>query len=153
MSLKKIGLSLVAAFGLSAGMAVLAFAGEAKTEATDQVASEILFTGTWEKKSFKVAGTWEIYEANGKQFVKLSSDFKTRKAPDLKIFLSPLTAAQTSGRNATDSSVLISPLSSNKGAQVYEIPAGVNIADFKSIVIHCEQFSKLWSAADLKVTS
>ena len=32
MSLKKIGLSLVAAFGLSAGMAVLAFAGEAKTD-------------------------------------------------------------------------------------------------------------------------
>ena len=101
------------------------------------------------KKTFKVSGTWTIYQDGGSTYVKLSSDFRTRNAPDLKIFLSPLAAADTNGGNATDGSVLVAPLTSNAGEQVYEISAGVDLAAFQSILIHCEQYSKLWSAADL----
>ncbi len=109
----------------------------------------VLASGSWGKKTFKSSGTWQIYSENGSTFVKLSSDFKTRKAPDLKIFLSPLAASATTGRNATQGSVLIAPLSSNSGEQVYQIPEGVDITDYRSILIHCEAYSKLWSAADL----
>ena len=43
---------------------------------------------TWEKQDFKVKGTWSIEQrADGNYFV-LSDNFKTKKAPDLKIFLS-----------------------------------------------------------------
>jgi len=115
----------------------------------DSASAETQFSGSWKKKSFKSSGTWEIYADGDKTYVKLSADFRTRNAPDLKIFLSPLAAKETNGRNATTGSVLIAPLTSNAGEQVYEIPAGVNLADFKSILIHCEQYSKLWSAADL----
>lgn len=107
------------------------------------------YSGTWTKKSFKSSGTWEIFSEEGKTFVKLSDDFRTRNAPDLKIFLSPQAASEATGRNATDGAVLVSALDSNSGGQVYEIPEGVNLDDFQSILIHCEQFSKLWSAADL----
>jgi Electron transfer DM13 len=116
--------------------------------ATMQEAST-LSTGTWIKKSVKSSGTWTIYTENSKTFVKLSSDFKTRKAPDLKLFLSPLSAAAANGKNAAHGSVLIASLTSNSGEQIYEIPGSINLADFKSILIHCEQYSKLWSAADL----
>lgn len=113
------------------------------------MASETLYSGEWTKKSFKSSGTWEIYQEDGKTYVKLSSDFRTRNAPDLKIFLSPLSASETNGRNATDGSYRVAELTSNAGEQVYEIPASVDLADYKSILIHCEQYSKLWSAADL----
>lgn len=112
-------------------------------------AKKVLHNGVWTKKSFKVSGEWSIYEQDGKTYVKLSDDFRTRGAPDLKIFLSPLAASEANGRNATDGAVLVAPLSSNAGAQIYEAPAGVDIAAFNSILIHCEQYSKLWSAADL----
>ena len=112
-------------------------------------AQDSTLSGVWTKKSFKSAGTWEIYTDGDKSFVRLSADFRTRNAPDLKIFLSPLAASETTGKNATDGAVLVAPLSSNAGEQIYEIPAGVDLADFKSILIHCEQYSKLWSAADL----
>ena len=113
------------------------------------MASEALYSGQWMKKSFKSSGTWEIYQEDGKTFVKLSSDFRTRNAPDLKIFLSPRAANQANGKNATDGSFRIAELTSNAGEQIYEIPASVNLADYKSILIHCEQYSKLWSASDL----
>lgn len=129
-----------------------AFAAPAFTQygaAAAEESMQALHKGTWTKKSFKASGEWSIYTEDGKTYVKLSSDFRTRNAPDLKIFLSPQAASETNGRNATDGAVLISPLSSNSGEQIYEIPASVDLADYQSILIHCERFSKLWSAADL----
>lgn len=129
-----------------------AFAAPSFTQygaAAAEEATQPLHKGAWTKKSFKASGEWSIYTEDGRTYVKLSSDFRTRNAPDLKIFLSPQAASETSNKNATDGAVLISPLSSNAGEQVYEIPASVNLADYRSILIHCERFSKLWSAADL----
>ena len=133
-------------------LTVAAFAAPAFTQYGAAAAEETMQTlhkGAWTKKSHKASGEWSIYTEDGKTYVKLSSDFRTRNAPDLKIFLSPQAASDANGRNATDGAVLISPLSSNAGEQVYEIPASVNLADYQSILIHCERFSKLWSAADL----
>lgn len=141
-------LSAFAAVALTAA----AFAAPSFTQygaAAAEESMQALDQGTWTKKSFKVSGEWTIYSENGTTYVKLSSDFRTRNAPDLKIFLSPLSASEANGKNATDGSVLIAPLTSNSGEQVYEIPASVNLADYQSILIHCEQYSKLWSAANL----
>ncbi len=121
----------------------------ASANAIEVTASGTIASGSWTKKSFKSSGTWTIYQEDGSTFVSLSDDFKTRKAPDLKIFLSPLSASSATGRNATDGAVLISSLENNRGGQVYKIPSSVNIADFNSILIHCEAYSKLWSASDI----
>ncbi len=112
-------------------------------------AATVLHQGAWTKKSFKVSGTWSIIEKDGAKFVVLSDDFKTRGAPDLKIFLSPQSASSAKGNNATDGSILISPLSSNKGGQTYQIPEGVDLSQYGSILIHCQAYSKLWAASDL----
>ena len=42
-------------------------------------------SGTWFKKSQKIAGTWSITDGQ-----VVINDLSTRNAPDLKIFLSPL---------------------------------------------------------------
>ncbi|MEO1135454.1 MAG: DM13 domain-containing protein [Pseudomonadota bacterium] len=148
MNRRNVILSAVAASLLSAGaIASPAFADY--HAAMSEAAGQTLYSGQWTKKSFKVSGDWSIIEKDGKTYIKLSSDFRTRNAPDLKIFLSPLAASETNGSNATQGSVLVAPLTSNSGAQTYEIPEGVDLSSFQSVLIHCEQFSKLWSAADL----
>ena len=139
----------LASIGLALSPSASANAADQTKTAMTDTAQDSTLSGVWTKKSFKSAGTWEIYTDGDKSFVRLSADFRTRNAPDLKIFLSPLAASETTGKNATDGAVLVAPLSSNAGEQIYEIPAGVDLADFKSILIHCEQYSKLWSAADL----
>jgi len=96
-----------------------------------------------------VSGNWTLSTENGVTTVALDNAFSTKNAPDLKIFLSPLSADQLNGRNATQGSLLVSPLSSNKGAQKYNIPAGTNLSQYKTILIHCEAFSKLWSVSAL----
>ena len=113
-------------------------------------AEEPVAKGEWQKKNFRIDGTWSIVSEGDRYYVVLDDRFKTRNAPDLKLFLSPLSADEVGNRNATSGSVLVSPLDSNKGAQRYALPEGVNPDDFQSIVLHCEQFSKLWGAADLK---
>jgi electron transfer DM13 len=134
------------AFTLTA-VSAPAFAANAAVAAKSP---EVLFSGVWTKKAFKSSGTWEIFSDGDKTFVRLSADFKTRKAPDLKLFLSPLAAKDANGRNAANGAVLIAPLTSRSGEQVYEIPEAVDFANFKSILIHCEAYAKLWSAADLR---
>ncbi len=105
--------------------------------------------GTWTKKNYRIKGEWSIVHTEEGSFLELSDDFRTRNAPDLKLFLSPLPAADLANRNAVSGSLLISPLESNKGAQRYKLPEGTRIDDYQSLVLHCEQFSKLWGVSAL----
>lgn len=105
--------------------------------------------GAFTKKKYGIKGDWQIIQKDGQTILRLSDDFKTKKGPDLKIFLSPKSVAAVSGKTATQGSVLISELNSNKGGQDYVIPANVNLANFSSVLIHCEEFSVLWGGGDL----
>ncbi len=148
MRKRAIILNGIAAAALSLGAASApAFAADTAVAAET---SGLLFSGVWMKKSFKSSGTWKIFSERDKTFVKLSAEFKTRKAPDLKIFLSPLAAQDANGGNATQGSILIAPLTSNQGEQIFLIPDSVDLASFKSILIHCQAYAKLWSAADIR---
>lgn len=101
--------------------------------------------GGWSKKSSRINGSWSITG----NILTISDDFKTRSGPDLKIFLSTAPLSQLNGNNATSNAILVSPLASASGGQQYYLPAGVDLSQFQSIIIHCEAFSKLWGGAPL----
>ena len=120
--------------------------------ATNAAAAEgdsTVYSGSWAKKSHSTSGTWKIVKNGDDHFVALDSRFKTRSAPDLKLFLSKRSANKLTGSNATDDAVRIAKLSSNSGAQRYKLPAGTVPNDYKTLIIHCERYSKLWSAGTL----
>ncbi len=120
---------------------------------TDAAAAERveIATGGWTNQEYKIEGEWTIYFENGKNYISLSDNFRTRRGPDLKLFLSPMAPEDLTGRNATRGSVLVSALESSRGAQTFEIPEGTDLSQFASVVIHCERFSKLWGAGPLAV--
>lgn len=101
------------------------------------------------EKAFKIRGDYSIVTENGQTLLRLSDDFKTNNGPDLKVFLSPQSPETVTGRSATSGAVLLGALKTNKGGSDYVIPAGVNLAGFQSVLIHCEAYSKLWGAAQL----
>ncbi len=105
--------------------------------------------GTWVSKQYKVAGEWQIAQDGDDRFLVLSADFKTKKGPDLKIFLSPQSLDQVTGETATDGAVLLALLDQPKGEQRFEIPSGIDLSDYQSILIHCEKYSVLWGGASL----
>lgn len=66
--------------------------------------------GFWTKINYKIKGTWTLTETDGKTVLTLSEDFKTKSAPDLKLFPSPQPISAINNKNALNESLLISPL-------------------------------------------
>lgn len=106
-------------------------------------------TGTWVKKDYKITGQWSIEQRGDQQVILFNEQFKTKKGPDLKLFLSPQSIDEVTGRTATNNAVFIAELKSSHGSQEYVLPAGIDVRNFRSLVIHCEQFSVLWGGTSL----
>jgi len=100
-------------------------------------------------KQYDVQGDWSLQQQGDNWVITLGDNFKTKSGPDLKIFLSPQSIDQVTGRTATKGSVLVSALQSNSGGQQYVLPSNINPADFKSLLIHCEAYSVLWGGANI----
>ena len=105
--------------------------------------------GKWEKQNKSISGTFEIVKKDGGTYVVLSDDFKTKSAPDLKIFLSKKTVASVTGKNATKDAAFVAKLKKSKGGQSYKIPSSVNLDNYNSILIHCEEYGVFWGGSNL----
>lgn len=111
-----------------------------------------IVSGDFTKKRVRVHGVWELVTRDdGVRELRFDDDFRTRRGPDLKVFLSPRTIGDATGTNAVDGSLLLGALQSNRGAQVYEIPADVDLSAYASFLVHCEAYAKLWGGANLNV--
>ncbi len=118
--------------------------------------SLLLFVGviahaenTFTKINYNIKGTWRLEEQDGKQVLILDESFKTKNAPDLKLFLSPLPIEEVTNENATTDSAFVAELKKNKGAQTYTLPETITLSEYKSLVIHCKKFTKVWGGANL----
>jgi len=101
------------------------------------------------KKKYSIKGTWTLVKRDDKTTIRFSDDFKTKNGPDLKVFLSPKSAAEVNGKNAVEGAIQLGVLKNNKGAQVYEIPAGTDLSQFSTLLVHCEAYSVLWGGGSL----
>ncbi len=106
-------------------------------------------SGTWTTKGYAINGGWKIVTRDDKKIIVFDDDFKTKKGPDLKIYLSRKSITNIEGGDVVQSSVKISTLNSHKGTQEYEIPDHVDLSDFASLLIHCEAYTHLWGGAAL----
>lgn len=136
------------AFAGMASVPLGANAGPANAEIITANASA-LTAQSFTKKKYKINGDWSIVQEGGKTIIRFSDDFKTKKGPDLKVFLSPQSVGDVTGKTALDGAVTLGVLKSNKGTQDYVIPKGVSLANFSSVLIHCEAYSVLWGGGRL----
>ena len=105
--------------------------------------------GSWVNKKYSIAGSWSIEKKGDQHVIVFSEDFATQGGPDLKVFLSPQSIEEVTGRTATTDSILISALQNVSGSQKYVLPASIDINQFKSLLIHCEAYSVLWGGSNL----
>ncbi|WP_394749270.1 DM13 domain-containing protein [Spongiimicrobium salis] len=103
----------------------------------------------WEKQNKSINGTFEIVKKESGTYIVLSDDFKTKSAPDLKIFLSKKSLSTITGKNATKDAVLVSKLKNAKGGQSYKLSGSVKLSEYKSIIIHCEEYGIFWGGSSL----
>ncbi len=81
--------------------------------------------------------------------VMLDSDFTVTPGPDYRVILVPKPAIRATGDVTNTMYVDLGPLSAFKGSQSYDVPAGVDLANYPSVVIWCRTYSALISSADL----
>lgn len=117
------------------------------------ISAQTIHKGAWESDSFFITfeGSWEIEKEEGAAYIVMGENFKAKKAPDLKIYLSKLDFKKIDADNASnaDTSVLVAQLTSYDGAKKYVIPSSINISDYKTILVHCEQYTKYWGGSPL----
>jgi len=141
---------LAAALAVSlTGIAACAPAALAETATASVTVAAELPSGTFVKKKKKLKGAWEVVQRGDKTFIVFGEDFRAANGPDLKIFLSPQTVADVTGKTAVNGAINIGELKATKGTQEYEVPAGINLDDFNSVLVHCEAYSVLWGGGDL----
>lgn len=115
---------------------------------------DVVYQGEWDNYSrwTTFEGSWKIVKSeNGHQLI-LGDDFEAKKAPDLKIFLSKADLDDIGNKNALKigSPVLVAKLKGYKGKATYDIPSSIDISQYKTIMVHCEEYSKFWGGASLK---
>ncbi|HWM47304.1 MAG TPA: DM13 domain-containing protein [Xanthobacteraceae bacterium] len=85
--------------------------------------------------------------------VYLDSDFEVGPGPAYHVYLVPKAGIRASSDLDGVMYVDLGGLRAFKGSQRYAIPAGVDLANYSSVIIWCERFSVLISPADLTPAS
>lgn len=94
------------------------------------------------------SGTAAILEVSALERYIRIENLDTSDGPDLRVYLSPL--EHTAGMHAFgDDAVELGQLKGNLGNQNYPIPAGVDLAEYRSVVIWCKRFAVAFGAAPL----
>jgi hypothetical protein len=90
-------------------------------------------------------GRVTVYEG----LLHLEPDFEVGPGPKFHVYLVPEKEVVPSTNVGRTMFVDLGRLKAFKGSQNYEIPAGIDIAKYGSVVIWCEQFGVLISPAQL----
>ena len=94
------------------------------------------------------SGNVEIIETAGKSVVRFT-DFEVTNGPDLFVMLVKKKGLKNSDDVKNSSFVELQPLKGNIGNQNYQLPAGLKVEDYGSVVVWCKQFGVLFASAEL----
>ena len=93
------------------------------------------------------SGTATIYELDdGSQILRLE-DFEVTNGPDLHVLLVP--HDNPGGSDDLEGYLDLGQLKGNIGDQNYDIPAGMDLSEYGSVVIYCKPFHVIFSVATL----
>jgi hypothetical protein len=109
--------------------------------------AKVLMAGSFVKAEHPTMGGASVVMKDGKQYLMFDQKFKSDEGPDLYVLLHREAMPKQYGEADY---VSLGRLQQVNGAQVYEIPAGVKVEEFKSAVIWCKQFSATFGFAMLK---
>lgn len=117
--------------------------------------ARIVATGTFRDadRAHQGQGTAALVALPGGGHEIQLSEFQVTNGPDLEVWLSAHPDPASSSDVADNAWVGLGQLKGNIGDQAYSVPEDVNIADFQSVVIWCEQFGVLFSPAALSPPS
>lgn len=96
----------------------------------------------------KGSGTATLYEGPNGEYLLRLDDFAATNGPDLHVLLSanPTPVDHDSLGDYLD----LGSLKGNIGDQNYEIPAGIDVQQYKSVIVYCLPFQVIFATATLQ---
>ena len=120
---------------------------EGAEKPTPRPATVLLSKGNFRSLGHETSGVAQAIEVRGGRRVLTLTDFETDNGPDLRVYLSAAGAGQDSaGQDFHD----LGKLKGNVGDQQYEIPRGVDLDRFSTVLVWCRAFSVGFGAAPLR---
>jgi hypothetical protein len=110
-------------------------------------ANRLLAQGSFTSLEHDTSGVVKAIVVRGSRRVLTLTDFETDNGPDLYVYLSAGAVSQGSSGEAYRS---LGKLKGNVGDQQYEIPRGVDLKRFKTVLIWCKAFSAGFGMAPLR---
>ncbi len=90
-----------------------------------------------------------IYRGPDDSYLLRLEELAVTNGPDLHVILSPHESPERRNDVHMPGYVDLGKLKGNRGNQNYEIPDGVDITAFRSVIIYCKPFSVVFSVAEL----
>jgi hypothetical protein len=123
---------------------------EASAEPPAETAKEVA-TGEWRSLEHATMGKASLISLPGGGHSVQFAALDTSDGPDLYVYLSPH-SSDSSEKTFGEGFTSLGKLKGNRGDQVYEIPAGVDVSTIRSVVIWCKRFSAGFAVAPLEQT-
>ena len=112
-----------------------------------QPAQAVLVSGNFVAVEHPTSGKAKIVSENGKRYVEFAADFKTDDGPALEVIL--YRGNQVPLNIGEGSYTSLARLKNVSGTQRYEIPTGLDLAQFGAVAIWCQQFNATFGYAAL----
>lgn len=108
---------------------------------------KVLASGNFVDSEHPTKGLAEVVTQNGKNYLRLNKAFRSNEGPDVFVLLHRENSPKS---YKTSDYVSLGRLKKLKGKQLYRIPVGVDITEFKSVVIWCRQFNATFGFAPIQ---
>ena len=99
------------------------------------------------EKDHQTVGTVTIISEDGKQYLEFGDDFQTVEGPAVKIILHKDGTVPVNIEE--EDYVTIAPIQSFEGTQRYAVPTDVNLDEYASVAVWCQEFNVTFGYAQL----
>jgi len=107
-------------------------------------------SGDFQSLEHETSGRAELVRLPEGRHVLRLADLKTSNGPKLRVYLSAI-EAQSDGVVYDDGPFVdLGDLKANLGSSNYDVPAGVDVAKYRSAVVWCQRFSVGFGVAPLR---
>lgn len=108
--------------------------------------------GSFHSVAHETRGTATVLEVDGKRVLRLT-DFATSNGPDVRVYLIAAGDASDNETVTTAGFVELGKLKGNQGDQNYDVPAGLDLKQYRAVTIWCARFGVNFATAPLTPAS
>ena len=149
-----LGIASILLFGSVASVVINSTVAEARpalgTTTIAKKSQSLISSGSFvtTEQDHPTSGIAKIVNVNGKRYLEFDKAFTTARGPKVRVVLHRNNTVPVNLK--AENYVTIAQLKKFDGAQRYEIPANVDLDDFKSVAIWCEEFNVTFGYANLQ---